>query len=98
MVVPIAELEAYSMNGLLFDKKVVYKNGEATNRTAFMQLLRKKGDLSLYKSVEYNPDSADPLEARDQFYIYKGDEMYLALDNKSIPNVFKFFNLKMSFK
>ena len=98
LIVPIAKLESYSVNGLVFDKKILYKNGKSTGQIAFMQLLKKRGNLCLYRNVEFNRDPITPLESYDGFYVYNGEELYLGLDKKSMPNAFMFFGLKLSYR
>jgi hypothetical protein len=98
MVIPIGLLNAYSINGQVYNKKMLFKNGKPSGQMVFMQLLNKRGDLCLYKNVEFDPESVAPLNAHDGFYIYKGDEVFLALDKKTMPNVFPFFRLKLSYK
>jgi len=95
MTLPINQIESYSSDGMVFDKKMVYKNGKATGHTEFMQLLKIKGDLSLYKTTTFNADLG---AAVDVYNVYRGEDLYLALDNKSIPSVFNFFRVKWSIK
>jgi|WetSurSiteA1Bulk_404760.scaffolds.fasta_scaffold01757_1 hypothetical protein len=98
LVVSLKELESYCLNGFIFDKKVLHKNGSQTAEEAFMQLLKKRGNLSLYRNVEFDPESNDPLVSYDVFYIYQGEDMYLKLDEKTMPNVLKYFGLKWSYR
>ena len=71
--------------------KWYYKNGKPTGHKQFMELIKVNGGLSLYKTTTFNADLGT---AVDQYNVYKGEDLYLALDNKSIPNVFNFFNVK----
>jgi len=60
-----------------------------------MQLMKFRDGFSLYKTITFDDELGS---AVDQYTVYKGEDLYLALDNKSIPSVFNFFNVKWSYK
>jgi len=95
MTVRLNQIDAYATDGMVYTRKMIYRNGKATGHKEFMQLLKIKGDLSLYKNTTFNADMGT---AVDVYSVYKGDELYLTLDKKSIPNVFNFFQVKWSYK
>ncbi len=95
MTLPVEQIDAYSADGMVFASKMVYKNGKATGHKQFMELMKVKGDLSLYRTTKFNSDLGT---AVDQYIVYKGEELYLELDRKTIPNVFNFFNVKYTIK
>jgi len=97
-VMPLDQLDSYIMNGQLFEKKVLYRNGKPTTDVEFMQLLKTKGDFALYRDRIIDPEIVGLDKRKDMFYIYKGDQLFLALDQKSMPNAFMFFGLKWSFE
>jgi hypothetical protein len=98
MVVPLSELESYSSDGMVFVKKVLPGNGASNSTTVFMQLMKIKGNLSLYRNVEYDPELTGRLKSHDHFYVYNGDQLHLVLDEITMPNAFKFFCLKWSYQ
>jgi hypothetical protein len=89
------QIDAYASNGVVFDRKMVYKNGKPTGHSQFMELMKVRDGLSLYKTMAFIDDLG---EAVDQYIVYKGDNLYLALDKRTIPNVFSFFNVKWTSK
>ena len=95
MTLPVNQIESYSENGMVFNRKMVYKNGKQTGHTQFMELLKVRDGLSLYKTTTFNSDLET---AVDQYLVYKGEELYLSLTSRTIPNVFSFFNVKWTNK
>jgi hypothetical protein len=95
MTLPVNQIESYSADGVIFDKKMVYRNGKATGQKEFMQLMKIKGDLSLYKTNTFNDDLGT---AVDVYNVYRGEDLYLSLDNKSMPSVLNFFRVKWEYK
>ena len=95
MTLPVNQIGSYSADGMVFNKKMVYRNGKPTGRTEFMQLMKIKGDLSLYKTTTFDEYLGS---AVDVYNVYKGEDLYLALDNKSMPSVLNFFNIKWEYK
>lgn len=93
-IIPVDQLESYVLNGRIFEKKVLYKNGKSTGETAFMQLLKKRGNFSFYKNLEFDPEIAREDKRHNAFYIYVGEELYLALDKRALPNACNFFGVK----
>jgi hypothetical protein len=91
MTLPTNQIEAYSADGKVFNKKMVYRNGKPTGHTQFMELMKVRDGLSLYRTTTFDVDLGT---AVDQYNVYKGEELYLALTSKTIPNVFNFFNIK----
>jgi hypothetical protein len=95
MTLPLNQIESYSADGIVYNKKMVFKNGKATGHTEFMQLLKINGDLSLYRTTTFNEDLGTGI---DVYSVYKGDDLYLTLDRKSMPSVFNFFGIKWTMK
>ena len=95
MTLPVNQIDAYSADGMVFDRKMVYRNGKPTGHKEFMELIKINGDLSLYKTTTFDDDLGT---AVDVYNVYKGDNLYLKLDNKSMPSVFNFFRVKWEFK
>jgi hypothetical protein len=95
MTMPLNQIDSYAENGMVFHRKLIYKNGKPTGDTKLMQLMKFKDGLSLYKTIIFDEDLGS---AVNQYTVYKGEDLYLALDNKSIPSVFNFFNVKWAYK
>jgi hypothetical protein len=97
-VIPIENLDSYSLQGRIYEKEIVYKNGESTGRSSYMELLASRNGLNLYRNLEYDNEAIEPLNPVDRFYVYKGGKLYLALDEKSLPSVFNFYGLKWTYR
>ena len=95
--IPLEKLSSYSLNGMVFDKMMLYSDGKPTGQTSFMQLIKSRNGFSLYKDIEFDPESIDPLQESYCFYVYADDKLHLALDEKLLPSVFHFFNVKWSY-
>lgn len=93
MTIPKDNLNWYALNGKVYEKKTIYKDGKSTGKTSYMELIRSRSGHTLYKNKEFNSDSSIPGQPIEKYYIYRGENIYLALDEKSLPNVFSFFNL-----
>jgi hypothetical protein len=95
MTLPVNQIDSYASDGMVFDRKIVYKNGKPTSHKQFMELMKVSNGLSLYRTTVFDIDLGT---AVDQYNVYKGEELYLALTNRTIPNVFNFFNVKWTTK
>ena len=96
-VMQIDQLDSYTVNGQIFEKKELYVNGKSTGRVAFMQLIGVRGNLKIYKNVAFDPELVTADKKRNDFYVYMGEEVYLDVDRKALPNVLNFFGLKWSY-
>lgn len=96
--ISLENIESYCSNGKVFNKMVLFKNGQSTNRSVFMQEITSRNGLSLYKNVEYDRDSTDPQKTHDVYYVYNGESLHLALNEKNMPNVFRFYGLKLLYR
>lgn len=47
--ISINTIHSYSLNGKVFTKLPIYKNGKPTDETVFMELIKIQNDLNLYK-------------------------------------------------
>jgi hypothetical protein len=86
------------MNGNIYEKMMVYSKGKPTGEMAFMQLIASRDGYKLYRNVEYDYDAAQPFAPIDKFYVFKGKDLHLALDEKTIPPVFNFYGLEYSYR
>ncbi|MFO7371285.1 MAG: hypothetical protein R6X09_13560 [Bacteroidales bacterium] len=97
-ILPFDNLHAYSLNGKVFEKKPYYKDGEATGEEVFMQLISYSNGLKLFKHVEYDYEAIIPGIPVNKFYVYRNNELHLALDQKSLPTVMDFFSVRWSYR
>jgi|WetSurMetagenome_2_1015567.scaffolds.fasta_scaffold90250_2 hypothetical protein len=90
---PLNTISSYTLNSKVYTKLPLYKNGEPTNKMAFMELIKTVGELSLYKLEQ--PDNGSTLmDAKIySYFLYNGDKMHLALDEKTLPNICKNFGI-----
>jgi len=95
-VMLIDQLESYQVDGAAFEKKELYSNGKPTGKTAFMQLLKTRNGLSLYKNMVLDPEIAAADKRRIEYFVYQGDKLYLDVTPKVLPNAVTFFGLKWS--
>jgi hypothetical protein len=96
MVLPLDQINSYSLDGKVFNKLNLYKDGKPTNRMVFMELLKTRDGSSLYKYYRTNIESP-----YDCYYIYRGDQFCFALDEsmepKKIKNLFRYFGIQAVF-
>ncbi len=97
-ILPVDDLYAYSVKGNIFERKPYYRDGEATGEEVFMELISYSNGLKLLKHVEYDYDAITPGSPIDKFYVYRNNELHLALDHKSLPTVMKFFGVSWSYR
>jgi len=95
---PIDQLNSYSVDGKIFKKMQLYKYGKPTSEMVFMELIGEQGELSLYRFQSFNFDSVKPQEAVDNYAIYNGDKLHLALTDKTLENACKYFGLQLAYK
>jgi hypothetical protein len=88
--IPLDQIDAYTMNGKVYQKMPLYKDGKATGKTAFMELIKTRSGLGIYQYVSQTPANADVYKA----FVYKGDKLQLDLDDKTLPNACNFFAVK----
>jgi hypothetical protein len=98
LTIPITQLSSYSVNGKVFNKLPLYKNGKPTGQMVFMELIGTQGELSLYRYESFNFESVKPHDIVVNFAIYNGDKLHLSLTDKTLPNVCKYFGLQLAYK
>ena len=91
-------ISSYSTNGKEFTKLPFYMDGKPTGQMVFMERIKTCGELSLYKFGMYD---SGPYILEDMVYfyfLYKGDILHLALDEKTLPNICKHFGIAYTCK
>lgn len=96
--IPINSIRSYSVEGKVFTKLPVYKNGNKAGEETFLELVKTLGDLNLYRIEVIDIVASDLQEKQYQYFLYKGDKQHLALDEKSLPNICKVFGLSYTFR
>ncbi len=94
LTIPVEQISSYSINGKVFNKLPLYKEGKSTGQMAFMELVKTKGELSLYKYGMTDDFVSPDLQVRTYNYLlYNGDKLQQELDQKSMPDIFKSFGI-----
>lgn len=93
-----SEVMSYKKGNRLFEKKDLYVNNRNTGKKVFMELIRQDNGLRLYT---YNGDGpaacskhsafSEPVQAC-KFFVYKGDQYLLQLNEKNRSTVLDFFS------
>jgi len=83
-------ISSYSLNGKVFTRLPLYENGKPTNQTVFMELIRDCYGFSLYKYEYSNTNLNGKVSS---FFLYDGNRLHLALDEKSMSNIFDHFKI-----
>jgi hypothetical protein len=96
--IPINLINAYSQNGKVFTKLPVCRDGKTKCRMQFMELIKKVGELSLYKLEEPDLGLTMPNAKLYSYFLYNGDKMHLALDEKSLPNICRVFRISYHYQ
>jgi hypothetical protein len=99
LTIPIDQICSYSINGKVFNKLPLYKDGKLTNRMVFMELIKTSGELSLYKYGMTNDFVSPNLQVINyNYFLYNGDKFQQELDQKSLPDICKSFGITCIFE
>ena len=93
LTIPMDKLSRYALNGKVYEKKTLYKDGKSAGETSFMQLMKSRNGYTLYRNIEFDYESVTPTQPIEKYYVYKGDSHYLTVEAASIPSVFSFYGL-----
>lgn len=98
MVIPLKEVDAYRVNDRVFYRlPLVCKNGEERGN-ALLELVGFRNGLSLFRCLK--PDESlgccfeDTSGMVGMYFVYKGKDLYLRVDEKNAWTVFPFFGIK----
>jgi hypothetical protein len=96
IVLPIDQINSYSLDGTVYNKLTLYIDGKPTSRMVFMELMKTCNGASLYKYYRYDAETPQYC-----YYIYKGNQFFHALDDsmdsKRIADIFRYFGFKAVF-
>jgi hypothetical protein len=93
--IPIDLISSYTLNGKEFTRLPLYKDGKPTGERVFMELVTACYNLNLYK---YEYTNTNMYGNAVLYFLYEGDKLHLALDEKSLPNIWDHFGLSMQYK
>ena len=96
--IPITSISSYTIDQKVFTRLPLYQNGNPTGHQVFMELIKSSGELSLYKVGLWETGQYILDDKSDFYFLYKGDKLHLALDNKTLPNICRYFGLQYSYK
>jgi hypothetical protein len=92
--IPIENIYSYTLDGKQYDKLELNKKGKNAPGEVFMELMKTRDDLSLYRLSHIDYDSDPAFQKVDNYYVYKNGKLYLELSNKSLPSVLQYFEVK----
>jgi hypothetical protein len=91
--IPIENINSYTIDGKQYDKLELNKKGKDASEV-FMELVKTRDDLSLYRLSQVNYDLIPDLQKVDNYYVYQNGKLYLELSNKTLPSVLQYFDVK----
>ena len=91
--ITFSTISSYSQNGKVFVKLPLYRNGKPTNQSAFMELVKTSGNLSLYRLMYRDMALPVPDNTYFRYFLYDGKKLHLALDDRTLPNICVFLGL-----
>jgi hypothetical protein len=92
--IPIENINSYTIDGKQFDKLELNKKGKDVPSEVFMELVKTRDDLSLYRLSHVDYDLYPDSQKVNNYYVYKNGKQYLELTDKSLPSVLQFFDVK----
>ena len=95
--IQIDDINSYAMYGRVFTKLPLYRDNKPTDQMIFMELVRTRGNLNLYRVENFNSESIELNDKVSSYFVYDGNRMLLALDEKSLPNISKIFGIRYSY-
>ncbi len=93
LVLPTEEIRMYYLDGRLYYKRCLYRDGKPCKQMVFMELVEYRDGLCLYR---YLDKVVDPL--RYSYYVYENGKFSFALDDsmeeREIINQFRYFGVQ----
>jgi hypothetical protein len=101
MAIPVSSIRSYTLDGKEFTKMPLFVNDKPSGKSTFMELVKSNGDLSLYRMevTEITASETSETVVSGQsgklfiYFLYKGDNIYLKMDERTLPNTLIFFGL-----
>jgi hypothetical protein len=96
-IIDMNMISSFSMNGKIYTKLPLYKEGKATGKEVFMELIRRYGELCLYKYGMCKLETPDPKIKIYCYFLYEGTRLHMALNAEMLANIDKSFKRDCSF-
>jgi|WetSurMetagenome_2_1015567.scaffolds.fasta_scaffold80608_1 hypothetical protein len=94
-IIPVDNINAYSLNGKIYTRLCLYRNGLSCKKMVFMELVKERDGFSLYKYYDQIADTTF-----DSYYIYREDDYCYALDEsfawEKIVRQFSYFGIRVT--
>lgn len=96
---PLKKVDAYMVNGRLFERLPLICTKGKTKGTALMEFVSQRNDLRLYKYCTLCENSElgcrfyDKSNLESVYFIYRNGELYLRIDQKNAATVLPFFHV-----
>jgi hypothetical protein len=92
--IPVENINSYTVDGKQYDKLELNKKGKVATSEVFMELVKTRDDLSLYRLSHIDYDLYPSFQKVDNYYVYQNGKLYMELSNKSLPSVLQYFDVK----
>jgi len=89
-------INSFCMYGRTYVKLRLFENNRPTDKMAFMEQVATWNDLTLYKLPVRDLETVDSQEVSYRFYLYKGMNYHLLLDDRTLENTAMHFGLTMN--
>jgi hypothetical protein len=102
--VPLSKVDAYRIDGKLFERLPLICADGKYKGTALMELITQHNGLRLYK---YNPGNEEPStnctfldQSKEKcvYFVFKDGKLYLHVDQKNASTVFPYFRVEYSYE
>jgi hypothetical protein len=96
--IQISDITSYAQYGKIYNKMPIYINNMPTGQKVFMELIRTRGNLSLYRYENPSLESINLSNKVSSYFVYNGDKMLLTADERSLPNIAEVFNVSFTYE
>jgi hypothetical protein len=96
---PLNKVDAYRVNGKLFERLPLICVDGKNKGTALMELITQHNGLRLYKYHGTNNETPDNCRFSDQsnnecvYFVFKDGQLYLHVNQANAPTVFPYFHV-----
>jgi len=87
LIIPISKVSSFSMDGKVYTKLPLYKDGKPTGKRVFMELIRTYGEMCLYKYGMCKMETPDPKIKIYCYFLYRGTNLHMTLDEKKLAKI-----------
>jgi hypothetical protein len=93
-------VEAYKVDGKIYEKKVVFKNKKATDNKDYMELIAERNGLKLYcykfiagSGWDTNKGNYENSKEIATLLVYKDNNLFVEVEKKNAPTILDFFHV-----